>query len=219
MMKIRQVRILAKLTNANVIRSVSGDQHQILKWIIKLYVPEGRFDYDPTYDKGNFYKNGVPEPKFKSCLTPKAPLDFIARYEQLPFEENSLSSICFDPPFLASMGKKLTPGKSGALYNYYSSVPNLWRSYLEALVQFYVCLKKGGVLVFKCQDGVKHGKQWISHYTIIRYATIIGFYPKDIFILTAESRAIGPTKKQQHARKFHSYFLVFIKEKPKVMYP
>ena len=46
-----------------------------------------------------------------------------------------------------------------------------------------------------------------------------GFYPKDLFILMAKQRLIsGKVKNQQHARKFHSYFLVFEKKKSKIDY-
>jgi hypothetical protein len=40
-----------------------------------------------------------------------------------------------------------------------------------------------------------------------------GFYTKDLFILVAKTRMIGHNHKiQKHARKFHSYFLVFVKK-------
>ena len=46
-----------------------------------------------------------------------------------------------------------------------------------------------------------------------------GYYPKDKFILLAKNRIMSPNmKNQQHARKFHSYFLVFIKQKSLVNY-
>jgi hypothetical protein len=49
----------------------------------------------------------------------------------------------------------------------------------------------------------------------------IGFYPRDMFVLTSNVRinSFG-TKwtKQEHARKYHSYFWVFEKVKPKVKY-
>jgi hypothetical protein len=49
----------------------------------------------------------------------------------------------------------------------------------------------------------------------------LGFYPKDLFILTAKMRINsfgGRWNKQEHARKYHSYFWVFEKIKPKVKY-
>jgi hypothetical protein len=61
---------------------------------------------------------------------------------------------------------------------------------------------------------VSSGKQYLSHVEIINMAREIGFYAKDLFILEAKNRLIDPRiKKQQHARKFHSYFLVFEKKK------
>lgn len=50
-------------------------------------------------------------------------------------------------------------------------------------------------------------------YEAIKY----GFYPKDMFILLAKSR-LNDGRKQQHARKYHSYFWVFKKSKNKVNY-
>ena len=49
----------------------------------------------------------------------------------------------------------------------------------------------------------------------------LGFYPKDMFILTAKMRINsfgGRWNKQEHARKYHSYFWVFEKIKQKVNY-
>ena len=208
-----------KLTNENVIRSVSDNQHQILKWIIELYVPEGRFDYDPTYSKGVFYKTDVPEPRFKSCLTAEGEVDFFADAQALPIKSGSLNSICFDPPFVGGSRKDGKPGIIKTRFSYYKNIPMLWGMYTFALAEFYRTLKDGGVLVFKCQDSVESSKQYLTSFVVIRLALAFGFYPRDQFILTAKTRILRSEQKQQHARKFHSYFLVFIKEKPKVVYP
>ena len=51
-----------KLQKPEIIKSISYSQEEILKWIIRLYCPDG-FDLDPTYSKGVFYKNGTKEVK------------------------------------------------------------------------------------------------------------------------------------------------------------
>ena len=80
-------------------------------------------------------------------------------------------------------------------------------------------IENDGILIVKCQDIVSCGLQFLSHIEIINKALSVGFYPKDIFILTANYRLNRwPNKKQQHARKFHSYFIVFIKQKCPVKY-
>jgi hypothetical protein len=73
----------------------------------------------------------------------------------------------------------------------------------------------------KCQDTVTGGKQYFSHVMIMNMAMEIGFYPRDLFILFNKVRmnSFGTKwKKQEHARKYHSYFWVFEKRKSRVTY-
>lgn len=208
-----------KLTNKTIIRTVSDDQHQIIKWIMELYCPNG-FDLDPTYSKGNFYKSGIPQPKIKLDILKDSKADIVADVEHVPLKPLSVRSVVFDPPFVGAVptGK----GKDGIIrkrFGFYPYIPKLWDMYRNALVQLYLVMKPQGVLVFKCQDSVEHNKQYISHLYIANVALSLGFYPKDLFVLTASTRLIGAKHhKQQHARKFHSYFWVFIKKKSPVSY-
>ena len=84
------------------------------------------------------------------------------------------------------------------------------------MIEFWRILKDKGILIFKCQDKISSGKQYLSHYFIINEAIKIGFYPKDLFILLAKNRIIADWQKknQKNARKFHSYFLVLEKNLP-----
>ena len=81
-------------------------------------------------------------------------------------------------------------------------------------------LDNKGILIFKCQDKVSSGKQYMSHCFIYNEAIKIGFYPKDLFILLAKNRLVADwqLKNQKNARKFHSYFWVFEKNNKKINY-
>jgi len=84
--------------------------------------------------------------------------------------------------------------------------------YRECLAEFYRILRKRGVLIVKCQDCVNGGKQHFNHVYLINEAEKLGYKTKDIFILVAKNRIVGPSiKRQRHARKYHCYFLVFKK--------
>lgn len=201
-----------------IIRTTSYSQDEIMKSIIKLYCPEG-FELDPTYSKGNFYKN-IPQPKHKFDLFPQVEGVIKSDCGDLPLENSSINTIMFDPPFVAGIQNK---SNDGIIINRFGSYKNvsveLWEMYHRALKEFYRLLKPKGILVFKCQDSVDSSKQCLSHVEIINYALSIGFYPKDMFVLLAKNRLIGKHHhKQQHARKFHSYFLIFIKQKSPVNY-
>lgn len=89
----------------------------------------------------------------------------------------------------------------------------LHRCYSDMLAEAYRVLKPDGILIFKCQDKVSSGKQYMSHVYIMNEAVRIGFYPKDLFILLAKSRLVADWQKrnQRNSRKFYSYFWVFQK--------
>jgi hypothetical protein len=204
-----------------IIKTTSYNQERIIQDIIMLYCPEG-IELDPTYSIGNFYKR-IPKPKFKYDLKPLLPEVKQADCRKLPHDNCSIKSVMFDPPFVAGIDREDKGYISGIIRNrfgFYRNVQTeLWEMYHDALREFYRILVPNGILVFKCQDSVDSGKQCLSHVEIINYAISVGFYPIDLFVLIAKQRLIGPDAHvQQHARKFHSYFLVFKKVNCPVKY-
>ena len=192
-----------------IIKSVSYLQDEILNWIIQLYCPDG-FELDPTYSKGNFYKN-VPEPQLKFDLNPQKEDVHQADCKNLPLDSESVSNIVFDPPFIIRKGGK----QNSIIQNRFSSMENykdLYKFYEESLEEFYRLLKPKGFLIFKCQDMFNNGKQRWSHIIILQLAEKLGFRAEDLFILLAKSRLMSPNMfNQKHSRKFHSYFWVLKK--------
>jgi hypothetical protein len=195
-----------------MIKSISHEQTEIIKSILELNQIT-QIDLDPTYSKGNFYKDRkILQPKYKSDLYPCS--DDIECFDasKTKFENDSLKSIMFDPPFLVGYTKEMPTGKMGKRFNGFRDIKSLWGWYEKCLIEFNRILCKGGLLIFKCQDTVSAGKQHLSHVHIINSANQAGFYTKDLFILLAKNRMVGHNHKiQKHARKFHSYFLVFVK--------
>lgn len=200
-----------------IISTISYSQDEIINNIIHLYCPDG-IECDPTFSRGNFYKN-IPPPKYKYDLIPQVEGVIKSDCRSLPLKAASVRTLMFDPPFI---GGTIGNGKKGIIkerFGIYKNIPTLWEMYIGALKEFYRVLEAGGVLIFKCQDTIESSKQYLSEYKIIKEAIRIGYYPKDKFILLAKSRLVSPSQRnQQHARKFHSYFLVFVKQKCRVDY-
>ena len=143
----------------------------------------------------------------------------------LPLPSGSLRCIMFDPPFLAATGKSLqSEDKNTAIiakrFGVYPDEKALHQFYTDSLKEGYRLLSDGGIFIFKCQDKVSSGKQYMSHVFIANEAIKIGFYPKDLFILLAKSRVIANwhLKNQKNARKFHCYFWVFEKSSKRIEY-
>ena len=201
-----------------MVKSISYDQNEIIKWILHLHVPKGRIDCDPTYSKGNFYNNtGIEHPLYKFDIFPQVEGVEYGDSRDLPLRDASIECMMFDPPFLATTGKSLNiindSNKINKRFGVYPSEKALHRFYVDSMREAYRVLKDKGILIFKCQDKVSSGKQYISHSFVMQEAVKLGFYPKDLFILLAKNRLVAEwqLKNQKNARKFHSYFWVFQK--------
>ena len=76
-------------------------------------------------------------------------------------------------------------------------------------------LRNHGVLIVKCQDEVSANRQRLTHVELINAYAEAGFYCKDLFVVVRQTRpVVARLLRQEHARKNHSYFLVFIKLDP-----
>lgn len=103
-----------------MIKSISYDQSEIIHNILDLHAPEHKIDCDPTYSKGNFYKNtGVTPPEFKFDIEPQCDDVAYGDSRNLPLESESLHCIMFDPPFLATTGKSLIETANNNIINKY----------------------------------------------------------------------------------------------------
>lgn len=205
------------------VRSVYNTNHDVIKNIMELYKID-QFDLDCTYSRGLFWKD-LKGPKTKTDLTPMTDDTIQADSENLPFEDGSMKSIMYDPPFVIS-GKLYKENKEGSSviakrFEGYTTYEKLTKNYYNTLKELYRVTEDKGFVVMKCQDTVSGGKNHFTHVMIMNMAMKIGFYPRDLFVLVAKMRINsfgGKWHTQHHARKFHSYFLILEKTKPKVKY-
>lgn len=210
----------------DVIKSVSGNQHKIIFDVMQLYNNGKPFDCDMTYSIGNFYgkfnidgkEMEIPQPTYKFDVCPQTEDTIkIEPFGALPLGDNSIDSIMIDLPFVITVGPSLNEDKKGQniiakrFSGYYPAV-DMYKSYAHWIREAYRVLKSNGLLCFKTQatisGGINHDTPTFSKMCAMK----CGFVNEDEFILTAKSRLIsGKVKRQQHARKFHSSFLVFRK--------
>ncbi len=207
-----------------MIKSISYDQSEIIKNILNLHVPNHKIDCDPTFSVGNFYKNtGIDIPRFRFDISPQVEGVTQGDSRCLPLEDSSIDCIMFDPPFLATTGKSLLSSEVNIInrrFGVYPSEKELHQFYVDSLKESYRVLKNKGILIFKCQDKVSSGKQYMSHVFIMNEAVRVGFYPRDLFVLLSKNRLVADwqIKTQKNARKFHSYFWVFEKSDKVINY-
>ena len=198
--------------------------------ILELHVPIGSVVADVTWGKGVFWRN-VPDGLYEVKATDIA---MGVDCRNLPYDDISVDCVVLDPPYMEGFYRKQTSQKAGSgthksFREAYSNGNEVnedkvnngtkkWHAavtdmYFRAGSEAYRVLHKGGVLIVKCQDEVSAGKQWFTHVEIINEYGNMGFYAKDLFVVVRNNKpAVSRLKNQVHARKNHSYFLVFIKK-------
>jgi hypothetical protein len=226
-------------TSMVVVSSHVGGNEEAFEKIMELHVPRGWTVADVTYGKGVFWKL-VPVGKYNLLLSDidakthrdarhGTPVRTAVDCRKLQYEDGSLDCVVLDPPYMEGLfrsntGNMAGAGTHGAFREAYSngkpcSDPNgpKWHDavrdlYFKAGVEAYRVLRQGGILIVKCQDEVSANKQRLTHVEIITGYESLGFYTKDLFVVVRPNRpGVSRLKKQVHARKNHSYFLVFEK--------
>ena len=200
-----------------MIQTLRYDQEVIIQDILKLHSPNGVIDVDLTYSVGKFYKGAIAQPRYKFDIDPQLPGVVYGCATEIALPDDSVGTIMFDPPFLATTGPSLKKKSGNIINKRFGVFPNekdLHVFYSRVLRETYRVVKNDGILIFKCQDKVSSGKQYFSHCYIFNEAVSIGWFAKDLFILGAKNRVVANwQRKQKHARKYHSYFWVFKKRK------
>ena len=192
--------------------------------ILRLHVPEGAVVADVTWGKGVFWQ------KVRKGTYDVRPTDISMGVDcrELPYQDGEIDCVVLDPPYMEGFFRNATSQKAGggsyvAFRDHYANGDEKpqaakWHDavaelYREAGREAFRVLRRNGVLIVKCQDEVSANRQRLTHVEIVNDYESLGFYAKDLFVVVRPNKpAVARLKKQVHARKNHSYFLVFIKE-------
>ena len=222
-----------------------GDNADLFPRILDLHVPRGATVADVTFGQGVFWKN-VREGDYTLLASdidargshgvlPSGRVEVRTGVDcrDLPYGDAALDCVVLDPPYMEGLYRSVAGHLAGSgthspfrhAYSNGKARQEKGPRWHDAVVDMYVkagreayrVLKRDGILIVKCQDEVSANKQRLTHVEIITAYEAMGFYAKDLFVLVRTNRAgVSRLKKQEHARKNHSYFLVFQKRKVKV---
>lgn len=180
--------------------------------LMRLYVQRGARVLDVTYGRGLFW---APETRAAYQLTtldlsvPKA--DVRGDLRQLPIRDATFDAVVLDPPYANNGGARTATYGTANTYNLQpgSSHRWIWQLYEAGMAEAARVLGSRGVLVVKCQDQVEGGAQRWIHVHALAHGALLGMEAVDLFVLVQRNRPVMRHPYQLHARKNHSYFLVF----------
>ena len=205
-------------TNDLVFSAYGDGNDKTFPRILDLYVSKGSTIADVTYGKGVFWRH-VPDERYEVLATD---IQTGVDCRDLPYEDCEIDCVVLDPPYMHSPGGTAhgTQPPFEEHYRNNGSGNRTTRKYHEAVLDLYReageeahrVLRDRGVLIVKCQDEVCSNRQRFTHVEIMKMYDDIGYVAEDLFVVVRNNRpGVSRTIRQVHARKKHSYFLVFWK--------
>jgi hypothetical protein len=191
--------------------------------VLALHVSPGAIVADVTWGKGVFWKH-VPEGRY---VVHASDIQTGTDCRRVPYADASHDCVVLDPPYMEGLYRRTRyhmagSGNYGAFRRHYSDGKRkdggpryhaaVLDLYFRAGKEAHRILKGDGILIVKCQDEVSANRQHLTHLEIVNEYARLGFYAKDLFVVVRRNRpAMSRVLRQEHARKNHSYFLVFVK--------
>ena len=212
-------------TTALVVSAHVGTNADVFPQLLALHVAPGARIADVTYGKGVFWRR-VDTSRYELLAS-----DIATGVDcrDLPYAPASLDAVVFDPPYMEGFFRTGGTTKAGvgthvAFREHYANGHEAPRQggkkWHAAVLELYAdggreahrVLRDKGVFIVKCQDEVSANRQHLTHVELVSAYAELGFYCKDLFVLVRPNRpGMSRVLKQVHARKNHSYFLVFVK--------
>jgi len=204
-------------TNQLIFSAAQGTNDEIFPQVLQLYVPPGSLVADVTFGKGIFWKN-IPKSNYELRATD---LQTGVDCRKLPYGDCTIDCVVSDPPYMHTPGGTAHQNHQNfeAYYNN-NGTENNSKKYHEAVLDLYFTgareayrvLRPEGIYIVKCQDEVCANQQRLTHVEIINELSMMGFTIEDLFVVVRKNRpGVSRVLRQVHARKNHSYFLVFRK--------
>lgn len=205
-------------SNDLVVSAHIASNDVVFPQILSLYVADASVVADVTFGEGVFWRN-VPEGRYTVLETD---IQTGTDCRELPYDDGEIDCVVLDPPYMHTPGGSAHTAHTAFERHYRNNGTGnkTTKKYHEAVLALYEdagkeawrVLRDRGVLIVKCQDEVCSNRQRFTHVEIMQAYQQLGFIAEDLFIVVRQNRpGVSRTVRQVHARKNHSYFLVFWK--------
>jgi hypothetical protein len=213
-------RPLRKASDKLILTAYRGRNDIVFRNILRLYVPEGSSVADVTYGLGKFWTL-VDKSKYTVVATD---IQTGTDFRDLPYEDESVDALVLDPPYMHY--------SAGTAYKNHTDFADRYKVntkhhdeikghdavlalYYEGAEEARRVLKRRGILIIKAMDEYAE-RQRLTHVELINHLTRHGYVVEDLFVvMRVDTPTLSSPTIQRHARKNHSYFIIFRKKRAK----
>ena len=193
-----------------------GEDGELLDKMLDFYPrTQPEVIVDATVNRGRFWR-GVDRPVIGIDINHAINPDIIADNCHMPFADESIDVVVYDPPHIPNQGRDRTKDfndrfgltlKSGKKNGY-----NFSHTFPPFTAEAYRVLKPEGILFAKITDYIhNHRFQW-AHIEFLNSAEDVGFCRCDCIVKIRRGPITSPRwKNAHHARRCHCYWLVLRK--------
>ena len=214
-----------------ILSTYRADSSELFPKILDLHLEKGGRFADVTHGTGVFWQeidlNSRGIELITADVTPKTDdLSWIGDCRALPLKDDSLDCMILDPPYAEGFYRRNEDHMAG--HGSHESFRDTYSGFREyhgadkyhgAVLDTYFAggreakrvLRDDGTLIIKIMDEVSSNTQELAHIQVTNYyEQELDFYTKDLFVqVRKEKPTVVGMKRQVHARKNHSYFLVY----------
>jgi tRNA G10 N-methylase Trm11 len=209
-----------------ILTSKQSHNAEMLRDILSLYAKPGDRILDMTYGEGKFW-TGIDTSQYDlvtNDLFKPNPSGHHWDFRRIELPEHSFDMAILDPPYVHGLGNKTMHADTNHRYGlpnakkrhghrtnwgYIPATLNaktITNMYKGGMAEAWRKLKPKGILALKTQDEIESGKQVWRHFDLRFFS---GFKLIDLFVVTQMGKPLMRHKHQKHARKNHSYFMVY----------
>jgi tRNA G10 N-methylase Trm11 len=182
---------------------------ELIADVAQLYLREDMVILDPTYGRGVWWRKWKPY----NLITGHHDRGF--DFTDMPFKPESFDAVTYDPPYVCIGGRK--GSKMAKMHDHYGlfdapDTPAKLQGLIDdGLEECMRVLKRGGILLVKCQDYVSSGKLWPGTHHTLHHALDLELELLDRFEHYGAPRPQPAGRRQVHARRNLSTLFVFRK--------
>lgn len=184
---------------------------EVLRDILELYATRGARILDMTYGNGAFWRK-IDASRYElttNDLFKHNPSGNHWHFGAVPTPAVGFDVVVFDPPYVH--GSKTIHKSLAKQYGIDKpiSAKDITENYNQLARYVRKILRPDGLLIIKTQDEIESGKQVWRHLDVQKFFWNQGWELLDFLIVMQKNKPMMRHKHQKHARKNHSYFMVF----------